>query len=249
MARGAFLSFTTSPIQFTLVLATALVATMVALLVVIRRGPWLTTLIFAVSALSTGAFEAGKLGILQADTPDAAKAWAIYLARSSALAAWLWLTLSVVLARIDAWRQIRNSAAYLTLALIGCLSMSAIAGSPGVVREVIGHGGEAVVVFGTMGKVYLMYLVVVLVAVLMNLERMLRTAQVSAQRRLRPMFLAFLVGIFSQLLVISTGLLYGDLKASWLALSSCRCSFRGSLPPSLWVVAGCWTSRFPATGR
>ena len=40
----------------------------------------------------------------------------------------------------------------------------------------MGHGGDAVVVLGTMGKIYLMYLVVVMVAVLMNLERMLRTA-------------------------------------------------------------------------
>jgi putative PEP-CTERM system histidine kinase len=213
-------SFTTSPIQFTLVLATALVAALVALLVVIRRGPWLTTLVFAASALSTAAFEAGTLGILQANTPDAVRSWSTYLARSSALAAWLWLTLSVVLARTEPWRQIRHAAAYLALALAGCLGMSAVAGSPQVIRDVIGAGGDAVVVFGTLGKVYLMYLVVVLVAVLMNLERMLRTAQVSAQRRLRPMFLAFLVGIFSQLLVISTGLLFGELKTSWLVASS-----------------------------
>ena len=74
--------------------------------------------------------------------------------------------------------------------------------------------------FGTMGKIYLMYLVIVMVAVLMNLERMLRTAPASAQRRLRPMFVAFLVGILSELLVVSAGLLYSGLRVTWLVASA-----------------------------
>jgi putative PEP-CTERM system histidine kinase len=62
-----------------------------------------------------------------------------------------------------------------------------------------------------------MYLVVAMVAVLMNLERMLRTASSTQQRRLRAMALAFLVAILSELLVVSGGLLYGGLQVSWLA--------------------------------
>src|SRR6185503_11918562 len=107
-----------------------------------------------------------------------------------------------------------NAGAYLTLALVGCIGMSVAAGSPYVIREIDGQGPGAVIVLGTMGKIYLMYVVVV--AVLMNLERMLRTAHASAQRRLRPMFVAFLVGILSDVVVVSGGLLYGGLKLSWL---------------------------------
>src|SRR5262245_56405650 len=170
--------------------------------------------------MSMAAFQAGTLGILHADAPVAARTWAIYLARTSALASWLWLSLSVVLARTDPWQQVKNAGAYLTLALVGCIGMSVVAGSHFVVQHVTGTGSEAVVVLGTMGKIYLMYLVVVMVAVLMNLERMLRTAQASAQRRLRSMFLAFLVGILSDLLVVSAGLLYGGLKVGWMVASA-----------------------------
>src|SRR5207253_11501573 len=140
---------------------------------------------FSSAFLTMAAFQAGTLAILHAASPEAALSWAIYLARTSALASWLWLTLSVILARSDPWQQIRNASAYLALALIGCVGMHLAAGSPYVIRGVTGHGGDAIVVFGTMGKVYLMYLVIVMVAVLMNLERMLRTAQAAAQRRLR----------------------------------------------------------------
>src|SRR5262249_14351241 len=153
--------------------ASALLAGAIGLLATLRRGHWLTTMIFSAAFLTIAAFQAGTLGILHADSPVAARSWAIYLARTSALASWLWLCLSVVLARSDPWEQIKNAGAYLTLALVGCVAMSLAAGSSHVVREVVGHGGEAVVVFGAMGKVYLMYLVVVMMALLMNLERML----------------------------------------------------------------------------
>ena len=45
-------------------------------------------------------------------------------------------------------------------------AMFAASGSPFVVREVQGLGSDAVIVLGGMGKIYLMYLVVVVVAVL-----------------------------------------------------------------------------------
>ena len=205
-----------SPVQVSIVLASAMLAAVIGLLVSLRRGHWLTTLIFSAAFLSMAAFQAGTLGILNADTPGAARTWAIYLARTSALASWLWLCLSVVLARNDPWSLIRNAAAYLTLGLAGCVGMSFVAGSPHVVQQVDGLGGDAVIVLGTMGKIYLTYLVVVLVAVLMNLERMLRAAPASSQRRLRPMFVAFLVGILANLLVISGGLLYNGIRVSWL---------------------------------
>jgi putative PEP-CTERM system histidine kinase len=212
-------SVTVSPIQVSLLMASALLAAVIGVLVTLRRGHWLTTLVFSASFLSMAAFQAGTLGILRADS-RAALNWAIYLARTSALASWLWLSLSVVLARSDPWRQIRNAGAYLTLGLVGCLGMSSAAGSPYVVKGVTGQGGSAVVMFGTMGKIYLMYLVIVMVAVLMNLERMLRTSPASAQRRLRPMFVAFLVGILSELLVVSAGLLYSGLRVTWLVASA-----------------------------
>ena len=214
------MGITGSPFEASIVMASALLAAMIGLLATLRRGHWLTTLVFAASFLTMAAFQAGTLGILNAGSPGAARDWAIYLARTSSLASWLWLTLSVVLARSEPWQEIRNAGAYLALALIGCLAMSAAAGSPYVVREVAGSGGQSLVVFGTMGKVYLMYLVVVMVAVLMNLERMLRAAQASAQRRLRPMFLAFLAAILSELLVVSAGLLYGGIRATWMVASA-----------------------------
>jgi len=213
------LGTTASPIQVTLILASALLAGAIGVLATLRRGHWLTTLLFSAAFLSMAAFQAGTLGILDAD-PVSVRGWAVYLARTSALASWLWLTLSLVLARRDPWNQLRNAGVFLGVALVGCIGMSVLGGSPHVVREVRGTGGAAVVVLGTLGKIYLMYLVVVLVAVLMNLERMLRSAPPTALQRLRPMFVAFLVGILSQLLVISGGLLYNGLRVSWLVLSA-----------------------------
>lgn len=215
-----FLDLTSATVQPGLVTAAALLAGTIGLLALLRSGHWLTTLLYSSSFLSLAAFEAGTLALLHADTTGSARTWASYLAFVSALTSWLWLSLSVVLARPDPWVQIRNAAAYLTLALLGCIAMALTARSPWIVREVTGAGGGAVIWLGAMGKIYLMYLVVVMVAVLMNLERMLRTAQATAQRRLRPMFIAFLVGILSDLLVVSAGLLYGGLRVGWLVASS-----------------------------
>jgi putative PEP-CTERM system histidine kinase len=146
--------------------------------------------------------------------------WATYLAGASALTSWLWLCLSVVLARPNPLQQLRQAAAYLTLALVGCVILFLVAGTRYVVSRVTGIGSDAVVVLGGMGKIYLMYLVVVMVAVLMNLESMLRTAPASAQRRLRSLFAAFVIGILSDLLMVSAALLYGRIQVSWMVASA-----------------------------
>ncbi len=208
------------PLQSSLVTASALLAAMIGLLALLRRGHWLVTLLFSSAFLSMAAFQAGTLGIVHSDSALGARTWATYLAQVSALASWLWLALSVVLARPDPWKQVRQAGAYLTLALVGCAILWAVAGTPWVVRDVIGARGEAVIRFGPMGKIYLMYLVVVMVAVLMNLERMLRIAPATVQSWLRPLFVAFLVGILSEVLLVSGGLLFSGLWVSWLAASA-----------------------------
>ena len=77
------MSFTTSPIQFTLVMASALVAAVVALLGVLRRGPWLTTLIFASPFLVDGRLPGRERSASFTPTPPTPrKSWAIYLART-----------------------------------------------------------------------------------------------------------------------------------------------------------------------
>jgi putative PEP-CTERM system histidine kinase len=211
---------TASPIQFSIVMASALLAAVIGVLATLRRGHWLTTLVFSSSFLCIAGFQAGTLGILNAESAEAGRQWAVYLARSSALASWVWLTLSVVLSQSEPWQRIRDAGAYLTLALVGCIIMSAAAGSTYVIRDVTNVGGGLLIQLGPMGKIYLMYLVVVMVAVLMNLERMLRNAPATAQSQLRPMFVAFLIGIMSELLVVSAALLYSGLKVSWLVASA-----------------------------
>ena len=208
------------PFQISVLSASALLMAWIGVLATLRRGHWLTTLLFSAAFLSLAAVQAGAIGLLNSDSPVSARSWATYLAGVSALASWLWLSMSVVLARQDPWVQIRNAGAYLALALAGCVTMFLVSNSSFIVREVTGVGGDTVIVLAGMGKVYLMYLVVVMVAVLMNLERMLRTAPASAQKRLRAMFLAVLIGILSQLLVVSGGLLYGGLRVTWLAASA-----------------------------
>jgi hypothetical protein len=133
---------------------------------------------------------------------------------------WVWLTLSVVLGRPEPRLQLRTAGAYLVLSLVGCVVLASTAHTPFVVRYVAGRGPGAVVVFGPLGKVYLMYLVVAMVAVLMNLESMLRIAPTSGQKRLRALFLAILVSILTELLVVSAGLLYGGLRVSWMVASA-----------------------------
>jgi len=210
----------TSPFQVSLVTASALLAAMIGLFALLRRGRFVTTLLFSSAFLTLAALQAGTIGILHAGSPFAARTWATYLAGVSALASWLWLALSLVLARPDPWIQIRQSGPYLLLALIGCAAMFVVAGTPYVVREVTGAGGQSVVVLGPMGKLYLMYLVVVMVAVVMNFERMLRMAPAEPQRRLRAMFMAFLIGILTNLMVVSGGLLSGGVRVSWLVASA-----------------------------
>jgi putative PEP-CTERM system histidine kinase len=214
------MTLTSSPVQISLVMASAMLATVIGLLATLRRGHWLTTLLFSSAFLSIAAFQAGTLGILRADSLTSARNWAVYLAGVSALASWLWLSLSVVLARTDPWEQIKNAAAYLALALAGCVAMFLLAANPAIVQAVEGREGDAVIVLGAMGKIYLMYLVVAMVAVLMNFERMLRGATATVQRRLRAMALAFLVAILSQLIVVSAGLLYGGIRVSWLSATA-----------------------------
>lgn len=214
------MDFSYAPLQQSVVTASALLAAMIGLLALLRRGHWITTLLFSSSFLTLAAFQAGTLGMLQAGSPGTARTWASYLAGASALASWLWLSLSVVLARPDPWRQVRNAGAYLTLALVGCLAMFGLAGTPWIVSSVDGAGGDALIRFGSLGKIYLMYLVFVMVLALMNFERMLRMAPASEQGRLRPMFVAFLIGILATLLVVSGGLLYSGLRVYWMAMNS-----------------------------
>ena len=214
------MSLTESPIQIAVVTASAMLAAVIGLLATLRRGHWLVTMLFSSAFLAMAAFQAGTLGILHADTAAAARMWATYLAGVSALASWLWLSLSVVMARPNPIQQLRHASAYLTLALIGCVTLFFVAGTRYVVSDVVGRGGPAIIVLGGMGKVYLMYLVVVMVAVLMNLESMVRTAPASAQPRLRPLFAAFVIGILSELLTVSAGLLSGGVQVSWMVASS-----------------------------
>ena len=211
---------TLSPVQLAVVTASAMLAAVIGVLATLRRGHWLVTLLFSSAFLSMAAFQAGTLGILHAEGAASARGWATYLAGASALASWLWLCLSVVLARPQPILQLRQAVAYLTLALVGCVTLFFVAGTRYVVSRVEGLGSHAHIVLGGMGKIYLMYLVVVMVAVLMNLESMLRTAPASAQRRLRALFAAFVVGILSELLMVSAGLLYGGIRVEWMVASA-----------------------------
>lgn len=209
-------SWTASPIQGAVVAASAMLLAGIGLFGLLRRGHWLTTLLFASCFLSLAAFQAGTLGIVNAGDETQARTWATYLARVSALVSWLWLTLSVVLGRPEPRLQLRNAGAYLVLSLFGCVVLALTASTPFAVRAVTGWGPDAVVVFGPLGKVFLMYLVVAMVAVLMNLESMLRVAPASGQKRLRALFVAILVAILTELLVVSAGLLHGGLRVSWM---------------------------------
>ncbi len=202
-------------IQAAAVNASAMLLAAIGLFALLRRGQWLTTLLFASAFLSLAAFEAGTLGMLNAVGEDSAHRWAVYLARNSALVSWLWLTLSVVLGRPEPRQQIRNAGAYLVLALAGCVVLAFTASTPYVVRRISSWGPEGIVLLGPLGKLYLMYLVVAQVAVLMNLESMLRIAPAHSQKRLRPLFLSILVAILAQLLLVSAGLLYGGFRIEW----------------------------------
>ncbi|MBI1796587.1 MAG: hypothetical protein HYR74_05995 [Candidatus Eisenbacteria bacterium] len=204
-------------LQIAALTASAMLLGAIGLFGALRRGHWLVTLLFSSAFLSMAAFQAAALATLHATTPQSAAEWAAYMAWVSALTSWLWLALSLVLARSHPFQNLRDATTYLTLALGICITLSVVARTPYVVRGVQGSGENAVIVLGAMGKIYLMYLVVVMVAVLMNLESMVRSAGASAQRRLRPMFIAFVVAILTDLLIVSGGLLFSGLRVAWLA--------------------------------
>jgi putative PEP-CTERM system histidine kinase len=218
-----------TPLQLAICAASAMLAAVIGLFGTVRRGHWLATLLFSSAFLTMAAFQAGTLGILKADGPDLARVWATYLASTSALASWLWLGLSVVLARPDPIGRLRQAAVYLTLALVGCVTLFFVAGTPFVVSEVNGVGGLAEIVLGGLGKIYLIYLVVVMVGVLMNLESMLRSATAETQHRLRPLFVAFFIGIVSELLLVAAGLIQGRIHVSWMAASAVPMFIAGSI--------------------
>lgn len=198
------------------VAASVLLLAIIGLFGALRRGHWLVTLLFSSAFLSMAAFQAGAFALLRTESPGSVRDWAVYMAGVSALIAWLWLALSVVLARQQPFRQLRDASAYLAIALAGCVALTMLSHSPHVVRGVRDLGPNAVILLGTMGKIYLVYLVLVMLGVLMNLESMLRTAPASSQRRLRPMFFAIVAAILGDLLILSGGLLYGGVRASWL---------------------------------
>ncbi len=209
-------TWTDSPVQAALVSASAMLLAAIGLIVALRRGHWLTTLLFSSAFLSLAGAQAGTLGLVNATTADSARTWATYLARVTSLASWLWLTLSVVLGRPEPRQHLRNAGAYLVLALVGCAAWFWTAPTISFVERVQGVGPGAVVQFGPLGKIYLMYLVVAMVATLMNLESMLRSASASGQQRLRPLFLSILCAVLAELLVVSAGLLHGGLQVSWM---------------------------------
>jgi len=214
------MDLTASPIQQAVITASALLAAMIGVLGTLRRGHWVTTLLFSSAFLAVAALQAGVLGLLHADSGTTARNWATYLLGVSALAGWLWLALSVVFARADPMHHIRQAGAYLALALAGCLTLFGVAGTRFVVSDVRGLGGATLLVLGGLGRVYLMYLVLVVVGVIMNLESTLRTAPASSQRRLRPLMLAFVVGAMAGLMFVSAGLLYGSIPIAWMSACS-----------------------------
>ena len=56
------LNLTYSPLQVSLVTASALLAAVIGLLALLRRGHWLVTLLFSSAFLSMAAFQAGTVG-------------------------------------------------------------------------------------------------------------------------------------------------------------------------------------------
>lgn len=212
--------FWSSSLQQAAVSASAMLLTAIGFIAVLQRGHWLTTLLFAASFLSLGAFQAGALGLLRASTPSSAHVWADYLARVSALSSWLWLSLSVLLGRPEPGRQLRESGALLALSLAACALLFLLARSTLVIDSVTLTSLGPVIHLGPFGKAYLGYLVVCMLLMLLNLEGMLRAAPASSQRRLGGLFLSILVAVLAELLVVSAGVLQGRILAGWLATAS-----------------------------
>ena len=212
--------FWTASLQQAAVSASAMLLTAIGFIAVLQRGHWLTTLLFAASFLSLGAFQAGVLGLLRASTPGSAQVWGDYLARVSALSSWLWLSLSVLLGRPEPRRQLRESGALLVLSLISCLLLFLLARSRLVLASVeLGPLGP-ILQLGPFGKAYLGYLAVCMLLVLLNLEGMLRAAPASAQRRLGGLFVSILAAVLAELLVVSAGVLQGRVVVGWMATAA-----------------------------
>ena len=209
--------FWTSSLQQAAVSASAMLLTAIGFIAVLQRGHWLTTLLFAASFLSLGAFQAGALGLLRASTPGVAHVWADYLARVSALSSWLWLSLSVLLGRPEPGRQLRESGALLSLSLVACVLLFLLARSTLVIDTVTLSPLGPLIQLGPFGKAYLGYLAVCMLLVLLNLEGMLRAAPASAQRRLGGLFLSIFAAVLAELLVVSAGVLQGRVLAGWMA--------------------------------
>ena len=212
--------FWTSSLQQAAVSASAMLLAAIGFIALLQRGHWLTTLLFAASFLSLGAFQAGALGLLRSTTPGGAHVWADYLARVSALSSWLWLSLSVLLGRPEPRRQLRESGALLALSLAACVLLFLLARSPMVIDSVALTPLGPVIQLGPFGKAYLGYLAVSMLLVLLNLEGMLRAAPASAQRRLGGLFLSILAAVLAMLLVVSVGVLQGRIVAGWLATAA-----------------------------
>lgn len=213
-------SFWSPALQQAAVSASAMLLAAIGLIALLQRGHWLVTLLFSSSFLSLAALQAGVLGLLRASTAEGAHVWADYLARVSALASWLWLSLSVLLGRPEPRRQLRESAAPLALSLAAGVLLFALSRSPLMLEQVAVSDGGAVVTLGALGQAYLGYLAVTMLFVLLNLEGMLRAAPASAQRRLAGLFVSILVAVLAELLVVSAGVLSGRLQGAWLAAAA-----------------------------
>ena len=61
------------PVQSALVSASAMLLAVLGLLVLLRRGHWLTTLLVSSAFLSVAAFQAGTLGMLHAESAEVAR--------------------------------------------------------------------------------------------------------------------------------------------------------------------------------
>ncbi len=210
----------TPALQQAAISASAMLLAAIGLIALFQRGHWLVTLLFSSAFLSLAAFEAGVLGLLHATTPGGAMVWAEYLARVSALTSWLWLSLSVLLGRPEPRRQLAESGAPLALSLAAGVLLFALARSPLMLERVTMGDGLVSVELGPLGQAYLGYLAVTMLFVLLNLEGMLRAAPASSQRRLGGLFVSILVAVLTELLVVSAGVVRGQVHASWLAAAA-----------------------------
>ena len=73
------MDLTASPIQQAVITASALLAAVIGILGTLRRGHWVTTLLFSSAFLAVAALQAGVLGLLHADSGTTARNWATLL--------------------------------------------------------------------------------------------------------------------------------------------------------------------------